>query len=324
MIKVLAKLFAILIILGVIAFFALKVPDTDAQLMKTKYGSADSQQVADGLGGFIHYRDQGNKNGPVLFLVHGANSSLHTWEAMVDELSDQFRLISYDQHGHGITGPHPLEDYSASAKIQAATVVLDAVGVEKATWVGNSMGGWLTWRAALTVPERFNGMVLIDSSGVQGGEAVTLYFGARLAQSWIGQTLRPYIMPRSLIRSSIEDNYVDNSKINDALVDRYWELLRYPGNRKSGVIRANTDRQNEKWQEVGSIQLPTLLLWGQLDSVTPVSHAKAFHSAIANSSLIIYPNAGHLPMEELPEQVANDIRQWHSANNSAFFDEVLP
>ncbi|NNC98708.1 MAG: alpha/beta hydrolase, partial [Gammaproteobacteria bacterium] len=193
MLKKIVWLMAVIIALLAVAFLLLRVSDTDPQAMKKKYGTAESRQVADGQGGYIHYRDQGLTSGPALLLVHGANSSLHTWEELVAILSGKYRLISFDQHGHGLTGPRADADYSAAARIDAAIRVLDEVGVHQAIWVGNSMGGWVSWRAGLAVPERVSGLVLIDASGVQNQQELKPYLGARLAQSWLGQILMPYI-----------------------------------------------------------------------------------------------------------------------------------
>ena len=311
------KLFRILLILLAIlvaAFFIFRTPDTDREAMIAKYGSEASQFLDDGAGGKIHYRDEGNKDAPALVLIHGSNGHVQTWDEMIGYLKDDFRLISLDLYGHGLTGPNAEQAYDADAMIGAVTRVLDAVGVEKAVWVGNSMGGWLSWRAGLAVPERVSGLVLVDASGAQVEEKVKPYLGARIAQSSIGQLLLPEITPRALVKSSLEENYADPSLISEELVDRYWETLRFPGNRQATIERGKVNREPEKWDDIGSLQMPVLLLWGEQDSVVPVSHGRAFDEAVPNSRLIIYPDAGHLPMEETPEQVARDISVWVKAN----------
>jgi pimeloyl-ACP methyl ester carboxylesterase len=235
---------------------------------------------------------------------------LQTWEPLVALLGDKYRLISLDLYGHGLTGPNPTGAYDADTNIAAAVRVLDTVGVDKAYWVGNSMGGWLTWRAGLSVPERTSGLVLIDAAGAQVEQKIQPYLGARLAQSSIGQILLPEITPRFLVKSSLEENFARPELLTEELVDRYWELLRFPGNRKAAVDRGKTPREPEKWAEVGSLKMPVLLLWGEQDKVIPLSHARAFAAAIPGSKLITYADAGHLPMEETPEQVARDIDVW--------------
>ncbi|WP_339691114.1 alpha/beta hydrolase [uncultured Parasphingorhabdus sp.] len=307
--KTIRIILLLLVLLGA-AFFIFRTPDTDRAEMIAKYGNEASRFVDDGHGTKVHYRDEGNKDGPALLLIHGSNSLLQTWEPLVGLLGDKYHLISLDLYGHGLTGPNPNGAYDADSNIAAAVRVLDKVGVDKAYWVGNSMGGWVTWRAGLSVPERILGLVMIDAAGAQVQQKGQPYLGARLARSAVGQMLLPEITPRFLVKSSLEENFAQPERLTEELVDRYWELLRFPGNRKAAVDRATTPRQPEKWGDVGTLKMPVLLLWGEKDKVIPLAHGRAFAEAIPGSKLITYADAGHLPMEETPEQVARDIDGW--------------
>ncbi|MEJ2140697.1 MAG: alpha/beta hydrolase, partial [Gammaproteobacteria bacterium] len=79
----------------------------------------------------VHYRDQGCHECPAIILLHGSNSSLHTFESLIDNLKDRYRLISYDQPGHGLTGPHPRDEPTAERMFEALEAVIDATGVER-------------------------------------------------------------------------------------------------------------------------------------------------------------------------------------------------
>ena len=278
--------------------------------MLTKYGAADAQTVPDGVGGDIYYRDQGIENSTVILFVHGSAGSSHVWEQVATDLSRDFRVISFDQHGHGLTGPHAGRDYTAAARINAATRVLDATQVEKAVWVGNSMGGWVAWRAGLSVPDRVSGLVLINSAGVISSESPKLSWGFRLSASSFGKLFLPYITPKSLVRAATEHRYSNPSKVTDELVTRFWELMRFPGNRQATVDQMNTSREPQEWHNIAAIDAPALILWGEQDLVFSMSHAESFKNAIHASQLISYADAGHLPMLEVPDKVAADIRGW--------------
>ena len=149
-----------------IAFLALRTPDTDPAAMRARYGGPDSRftEAANGLAA-LHYRDQGCRDCPAILLVHGSNASLHTWEPLVEKLQDRYRLISYDQPGHGLTGPHPRDDYTARGLFEAIAAVVDATGVEPFAIAGNSMGGWLAWRYALAQPRDLSALILLNASG---------------------------------------------------------------------------------------------------------------------------------------------------------------
>ena len=296
-----------LLVLVLIALLFGRVPDTQQSEMEAKYGHSPLLRTQ--VSG-IHYRDEGSEEATVFVLLHGSGSSLHTWEPMVNALKDSFRLVSIDQHGHGLTGAHPESDYSSKARVRAVLEVLDELNIQSAIWVGNSMGGGVAWRAALMNPERVSGLVLIDPAGAQTDEPMKPYIGARIAQTWLGQQILPWATPRFLVASSLRESVADPDFATDEMIDRYWELLRYPGNREAMVQTFIQPRESHLWHKLGTVRTPTLILWGEQDHIIPVSHAEAFAGRIEQSEVIVYPQAGHLPMEEMPQEVANDIRAW--------------
>jgi pimeloyl-ACP methyl ester carboxylesterase len=295
--------------LAVVAVLA-RTPDTDRDDMIAKYGGRQAHFVDDGAGGRIHYRVVGSVDAPAIVLIHGGNSSLHTWDALAAKLKDRYRVVSLDLYGHGLTGPNPKRDYSAPAFVDAVKYVLDKAAVTSAVWVGNSMGGWVAWRAALSDADRVCGLALIDASGAQTDVPVKPYLGARLMQSSLGQAILPHFSPRFLVELSLKQTYGDPQKLTEEAITRYWELNRFPGIRQAAVDRANTDREPGKWNDVGTIDTPTLILWGENDAVTPPSHADAFARNIRGSTKITYAGIGHIPMEEAPDQVASDLLDW--------------
>ena len=303
LISALALLAVLIIAVGLVGYAS----DTDQIEMEAKYGQTPLLRTKTSG---MRYRDDGNPDGPVLLLLHGANSSLQTWEPMVAELADQFRLISFDQHGHGLTGPQVDHDYSSAMRVHAGVEVLDELGIDRAIWVGNSMGGGVSWRAAMLAPERVSGLVLVDPSGAQTGEKIKPYIGARIASTWIGQKILPVITPRFLVAASLRESVAEAATMTEPMIDRYWEMVRYPGNRAAMAAAMTQERESDLWNTINTISVPTLILWGEQDNVIPVSHGPAFAERIVGSQLVIYPQAGHLPMEEIPSEVANDIRAW--------------
>ena len=298
----------------VTAYVALSSPDADKADVIAKYSNAESDFITDGDGHDIHFRDQGNPDGPAIILLHGSNASLHTWERMVEILKDDFRLISLDLPGHGLSGPDPKRDYSAASMVGAVGTVMDAAGVERAVIAGNSMGGWVSWRFALANPERTAGLVLIDSAGAETDEKIEPYLAAKIMQSKFGRFLTPRITPKAIIRKTLTQVVYDDAQITDAMVARYYDLAHFPGTRDAMNDRATTPREVGMFSKVDQISVPTLILWGKHDVTIPVSHGQAFNAKIPNSELIVYPNAAHLLMEEIPMTVANDIRAWHQTS----------
>ncbi len=293
-----------------LAFLVVRTPDSDPDEMRAKYGGPDSRFAAGPDGMEVHYRDQGCRSCPAIVLVHGSNASLHTWEPLVANLQDRYRLVSYDQPGHGLTGPHPRDDYSAAGMFEALTAVRAAAGVERFALAGNSMGGWIAWRYALARPADLTALILLNASGApppEDAEEPTRYLGARIMRNPVGRALARHVTPRSLCERSRRDNGVDDDFVTDAMVDRYWELMRYPGNRRAATLRAIVDREPEYGQRLGDITVPTLVLWGARDRVTPPYNAKTFDEKIPNSRSEIFEGVGHITMEEAPARTAAAI-----------------
>ena len=296
----------------VAAFFVFSTPDTDPDAMHAKYGGADARYVeADGMR--IQYRVSGPEDAPVLVMIHGTSASLHTWEPLRARLGDRYRILAYDQPGHGLTGPHPQRDYTFRGMGSALKAVLDAETIDRAVLVGNSMGGWVAWRAAIDMPERVSALVLIDPSGEPYDEKAASNLGFRLLTSPIGRLAMQHITPRAAVKASLHDTVSVDSIVTDAMVDQYWELLRYPGNRQAAGDQFTAKREDVSGR-LGEISVPTLILWGEEDQLIPVSSAAFFEARIPGATAIIYPGVGHLPMEEVPAEVARDIDAFLGGN----------
>ena len=139
-----------LVLTIVVAFFALRTADTDRDAMITKYGGPDAAFVAGPAGQRIHYRDQGRRDAPAIVLLHGSNASLQTWEPLVKRLGGDFRIVTLDLPGHGLTGGTADKDYSAGGMMAAVDVVAAKLELDHFTLGGNSMGGWVAWRYAVS------------------------------------------------------------------------------------------------------------------------------------------------------------------------------
>ncbi|MAS85697.1 MAG: alpha/beta hydrolase, partial [Erythrobacteraceae bacterium] len=105
--KWLLRIVLLILALLVTAFLIFRTPDTDPAEMRAKYGGEPSQFVEIGDGVTVHLRDEGPKDAPAIILLHGSNADLHTWQPWVDALKARYRVIRFDQVGHGLTGPDP-------------------------------------------------------------------------------------------------------------------------------------------------------------------------------------------------------------------------
>ena len=303
---------AIVLLLAVagVAFWGY-APDTDPAAMKRKYANAASRFIRINDGTVVHVRDEGPRDAVPIVLIHGANSALQTWDGWATELAPKYRVIRIDLQGHGLTGASQSRDYSSAGFVNTIDKVTRALRAETFILAGNSMGGGVAWAFAVAHPERVTRLILIDASGAPSREPIKTAFVFQLAQSPLVRPLLPHILPRSLARSGIEAGVADPTKVTEAKVDLYWELLRYPGNRQ-----ATTDRQLAGQPlpatpaQMASITVPTLILWGAKDTSIPLSSGQWFNDHISGATMISYPDLGHLPMEEDAKRTVNDVTGW--------------
>lgn len=302
-----------IVLIAVVALFVWGyAPDTDAAEMKVKYGSSTSRFVELEPGLNVHYRDEGKSGGRVIVLIHGSNASLHTWEPWVSRLGTDYRIISLDLPGHGLTGVNPAGGYDNQSYVGVVDRLLVRLGVTKAVIGGNSMGGGVSWMYALAHPEKTEALLLVDAAGQPQAKPGKLPIGFRLMRTPVIKEAARLIAPRSIFESSIQNTMSVKSKIDDALIDRYWELNRFPGNREATMKRfgdPSSMRTGTK-EKLATIKVPVMIMWGAEDKLIPVSSAKWFADAIPDAKLVIYPKVGHIPMEEVPEQSAADVKRW--------------
>ncbi len=296
-----------------VAFLALRDPSLPRAYVVEKYSSEASQFIEIAGGAIAHIRDEGNRNGYPLVLIHGSNASLHTWEPWVAELGDTFRIISMDMPAHGLTGAvpgTPYDAYDKASQIAFVDAVVSEMGVSKFAMAGNSMGGHITWRYALEHPEKLSHLILLDASGIPPpGGFETPYVFRLLGMPVIGPLLGQ-ITPRRLFEDGLRASFTDQSLVTDEMIDRYRELALMEGSREANIIRYGHYNEDVLHLRLAEISLPTLILWGEDDALVPVASGWEFAKRMPNSTLTIYEGVGHIPMEEVAKQSAADVREF--------------
>ncbi|TCJ20082.1 alpha/beta hydrolase [Rubrobacter taiwanensis] len=275
--------------------------DIPLRELECRYAGGGSR-FAEVRGLRVHYRDEGE--GPVLLMLHGVFSSLHTWEGWVERLRGRYRLVRPDVPGFGLTGP-PADVVGMVRDIEGVLdEFADALGLGSFSLAGSSLGGYFAWRYALARPERVERMVLISSAGYPLRMPPLL----RLASTPVFGDFFRFVSPRPLVRMSLREVYADRRRVTGELVRRYHELMLRPGNRRT--LRAASSELMRQFaahhSEIRRIATPTLVMWGEEDRWIPPHHARRFVRDLQNASLVTYPGVGHVPMEESPERTAAD------------------
>lgn len=303
--KTLFKLFKLFffgllaLVVFVVVFYGYK--DRPLDTLKTKYAPAPSAFVQlDGME--VHYRDEGNMADSLpLVLIHGTGSSLHTFDAWVDVLKNEKRVVRMDLPAFGLTGPFPDRHYSIDNYVAFISHFLASRGIERCILGGNSLGGQIAWQYTTQHPEMVDRLILIDAAGYPF-ESKSVPIAFKMTRTPVLNQLLTFITPRFMARASVENVYADPTKVTEALVDRYFELTLRAGNRQALVDRMQLAMDPSRISLIKNIQQPTLVLWGEEDLLIPVKNALRFHEDLPNDTLVVLKNSGHVPMEESPKE----------------------
>jgi len=288
---------AVLVLIG--AGIRLDVP---AEKVKAKYANEQSRFVTiDGLS--VHYRDEGK--GFPLVLLHGAPSSLHSFDGLTSALSRKFRVIRLDLPGYGLTGPNSAGDYSLQYYMKFLDAFLTAIRVDSCSLAGHSFGGRLAGEFAYAHPERVKKLVLIAAGGYPLKDEGVL--AVKMARNAFLRPIVRYVTPRFFIAMNLKQAFGRDVKVADETIDRYYDLLLREGNRDTFIGMSNRTPEDISLH-VKELRVPTLILWGNVDTVIPTEYAERFHRDIPGSRVILYDGVGHVPQEVIPEKVAADMR----------------
>jgi pimeloyl-ACP methyl ester carboxylesterase len=249
----------------------------------------------------INYVDMGEGDGTPVLLVHGLAGQWQNWLENIPRISQERRVLALDLPGHGESADTPGE---TSIQGYARTVdgFLNALGVERAHLVGNSMGGFVASELAIQFPSRVERLVLVSAAGISNTSfyrAPAMTFG-RIAQALTTATAARH---QSLARRPITRHMAL------ALVARHparlkpdlaWEGLMKGAGKPSfhDALRANLEYDFR--HRLSEIEVPTLVVWGAKDAVISVHDAAEFERLIDDARKVVMEDTGHVPMLERP------------------------
>jgi pimeloyl-ACP methyl ester carboxylesterase len=245
--------------------------------------------------------DQGA--GPAILFAHGMGLDCRLFEPQVEELSRDYRTIAYNLRAHSQRGTIP---YTLYDLVSDFTAELDARGIERCVLVGMSMGGYMAVRAALTVPQRLYGVVLIGASGIP--------FPAEDVAVWRADAER--WRHRAMIgaeqgRADAEQNFARTTQRRDPdLISRWAERIAQRSGAASYCEFLSWAHQDDVREAFAALKLPCLLVHGAEDAAVPLSHALASHQLLASARLLILPYAGHAANLEYPESVNAALQEF--------------
>jgi pimeloyl-ACP methyl ester carboxylesterase len=241
----------------------------------------------------VHYKKYGAGE-PVMILLHGFGASVYSWQNVIQPLSETGTVIAYDRPAFGLTErPMPSSwtgetPYGVEANIKLLFGLMDALGVQKAVLVGNSVGGRLAVQAALAQPERVSGLVLVDAA---------IYTGS-------GDRLGPFLS-RGIAgaegTSFIQAAWHDPTKITPEITAGYRQPLRVPDwDRALWEFTKAGSGSEDLAPRLKELKMPVLVLAGDDDRIVPTTDSIRLGSEIPGAALVVFPACGHVPQEECP------------------------
>ena len=265
-------------------------------------------------------------SGPVIFLIHGITSNSETWGRVLPTLARRFTVIAPDLIGHGASDK-PKGDYSLGAHASTMRDLLVALGHDRATWVGHSLGGGIAMQLIYQFPERCERLVLVDSGGL-GRDVNVLLRAATLPGS---EFVLPLIAATRLLDvgrraggllgrlglragTDIEEIARGHATLSDpetraAFVHTLRSVVEPGGQRVDAVHRMHM-----------AGHIPLLLVWGERDSVIPIAHGRGAHALVPGSRFEAFAKSGHFTQLDEPERLIEVIGDFIDSTAPATFD----
>ncbi len=254
----------------------------------------------------IHYVESGDPKGLPVVLIHGFPFSHEMWEPQIEALKARYRVVAYDVRGHGKSavgdGLYTLEYF-----VDDLLGLLDLLKVDQAVLCGLSMGGYVALRAAERAPERVRALVLCDTrSEADANQGKILRAGAMRAVADDGVPAFAEGFAKSLFAPA-------TLAAGKPCVEKVKALIR--ANSPLGIrgtllaLAARTDAT----AFLPAIKVPTLILVGERDLLTPPALSEAMRKAIPGSRLRVLPEAGHLTNLEQPDAFNAALREFLEA-----------
>lgn len=318
----------LLVILAVLAFVVFVLP----MLIPLPPVGVSAETLADPGGYFVdvnglqtYVLETGPTDGPVVLLLHGFGGSTFSWRDQMQALADAgYRAVAFDRPPYGLsakTGDLPL---SQQEQADFTAAFMDAVAIDSAVLVGHSMGGGVIGQFAALYPERVDGLAFVDGAPVVADAAAEPRRGGGVLgvpsvvgglmqfppfERWGQILLRSFLKPESL--SGLQSSaYYDPAFVTPEVAAGYARQLKVEGwdegflqllSGMNGGFAALTPAELADWT------MPVAIFWGENDTWVPIAAGESLRAALPNAQWFVYPETGHLPMEEHPADFNRDL-----------------
>ena len=234
----------------------------------------------------IHYVEAGT--GPTVILLHGLGGSTQVWQLNIAALAEKYRVIVPDQIGFG-KSDKPLVNYRIRTYVDFLDQFSKQLKIERASLVGNSMGGWIATAFTAAFPDRVDKLVLVDAAGYTPPKDLD-------TRTFYG--LNP--TTREGMKVLVAKIFYNKMFLTDAAIDQAitTRLAAGDGYTINSITESIIRGEDFLDDTVKTIKRPTLLIWGRQDGLVPVAEGERFNKDITGSKLVVFDQCGHMPQVE--------------------------
>lgn len=240
------------------------------------------------FGAKIRYLEAGDAAKPTVILLHGLGATAESWQLNISALAANYHVVAPDQIGFG-KSDKPLLKYRVGTYADFLDKFMSELKIEKASLVGNSMGGWVAGLMAIKYPNRVEKIVLADAAGILPKDVD------------LNQIYQLNNSTRDEIRANLKLIFANPAlQNNEALVDQFFtqRVTANDGYTINSLIESIKRREDFLDTRLGEIKKPTLIIWGKQDGLLPLADGEKFNKGIVNSQLVVFDNCGHVPQFE--------------------------
>lgn len=263
-------------------------------------------------GARVHYQEFGERTAPPMILIHGYTASVYVWKNAAPLLAEAgFRVIAIDLLGFGYSEKPAWFDYTIQSQARMVSRFMNLLGIGRSIVVGSSYGGAVAATMTLDEPERVEKLVLVDA--VINDDLKSHPILRLVSFRGIGEVITPFLSDsRALLRYRMHGTLAkaNHHLINEERIESAIRPLNAADGHHSLLATSRNWSANHVQREANLINQPTLIIWGDQDTVIPVDDGFTLHREMLNSRFVILKNCGHVPQEEKSEIFADLVSEF--------------
>jgi pimeloyl-ACP methyl ester carboxylesterase len=299
----------VLVALGLATFVRYGLFSSSLSRTEVSEFSFDTLRLLDGMD--VNFKVQGDRSKRTMLLIHGGGDSLSVWDAWIAQFGDQFRFISVDLPGHGLTAPYPDREYSTKRFANFVAAFVAAQELKDYVIVGHSFGGEAVLRYVVANSNAPAAMILSSPGGYTDEKCLKMPRAvAIVAQSRLGRTLLRNFGSYALFSSFQYAKFFSQKTVTSkAAIERQFKLFRYEKNR--GVLLGLVSYEALHHKEIvglSKVACPALYLLGRDDKIVSLDAGLRLSRDTPDAQHVIFDDMGHMSHIEIAAQNAGEAR----------------